>query len=100
MEYNIRKVIASDVEALKKVLDSSRLFPSEHLNEMISEYLSNPSSEEIWFIYLAGGQPVGFGYCVPEKLTDGTYNLLAIAVDKLSQGGGIGSNTDYTCKSH
>jgi ribosomal protein S18 acetylase RimI-like enzyme len=89
--YNIRKVIASDVEALKKVLDSSGLFPSEYLREMISEYLSDPASEEIWFTYLQDGQLVGLGYCVPEKLTDGTYNLLAIAVDKISQGSGIGS---------
>lgn len=91
MEYHIRKVIASDVEALKKVLDSSGLFPSEYLKEMISEYLSNPASDEIWFTYLEDSQPVGFGYCIPEKLTDGTYNLLAIAVNKLSQGNGIGS---------
>ena len=91
MEYDIRKVIASDVEALKRVVDSSGLFPSAYLGEMISEYLSNPASEEFWFIYLQDRQPVGFGYCVPEKLTDGTYNLLAIAVDKKSQGIGIGS---------
>jgi len=91
VEYDIRKVIATDVEALEKVIDSSGIFPSELLKDMISEYLSNPVSEEIWFTYLQEKQPIGFGYCVPEKLTDGTYNLLAIAVDKKSQGMGIGS---------
>ena len=91
MEYEIRKVIAADLEGLRKVLDATGLFPSELLEGMISEYLSDPASEEIWFTYLQDRQPVGFGYCVPEKLTDGTYNLLAIAVDKLHQGMGIGS---------
>ena len=91
MQYDIRKVIGSDLDALKKILDSSGLCPSEYLGEMISEYLSDPASEEIWFTYVQDSEPVGFGYCVPEKLTDGTYNLLAIAVDKKSQGFGIGS---------
>lgn len=91
MQYNIRKVIGPDVDALKKILDSSGLFPSEYLGEMISEYISDPASEEIWFTCEQDSKPVGFGYCVPEKLTDGTYNLLAIAVNKNLQGFGIGS---------
>jgi len=91
MGYEIRNAIASDVEGIKKILDSSGLFPSEYLNEMISEYLTNQASEEIWFTYLEDGQSVGFGYCIPENLTDGTYNLLAIAVNKESQGSGIGN---------
>ncbi len=91
MKYEIRNVIAADIDALKKILDTSGLFPSEYLEDMISEYLSNQGSEEIWFTYLQDEQPVGFGYCVPEKLTDGTYNLLAIAVDKTLQHKGIGS---------
>lgn len=90
-QYNIRKVIATDIDGLKKVLDSSGLFPSEYLEEMISDYLSDPASEEIWFTYVQDSEPVGFGFCVPEKLTDGTYNLLAIAVNKNLQGLGIGS---------
>lgn len=86
----LRKVTSSDVVAIKNIVDSSGIFPSEYLDDMISDYLSNPESEEIWFVYVEDEKPIGFGYCVPEKLTDGTYNLLAIAVDKTFQGSGIG----------
>lgn len=57
---------------------------------MIHDYFNNPHTEEIWFAALEDNTVVGLGYCVPEKLTDATYNLLAIAVHKELQGKGIG----------
>jgi ribosomal protein S18 acetylase RimI-like enzyme len=86
---NIRPIIISDLESLKTVLDSSKLFPSEYLDEMITDYLTNPESQDIWFTYTNEEKPVAIGYCVPEKLTDGTYNLLAIGVSQEHQRNGI-----------
>lgn len=89
-ETNIRKVQIQDLDGLKEVLDSSELFPSEYLDDMISAYFNNNDTEEIWFTYIDNNSPIALGYCVPEKFTNGTYNLYAIAVKKELQGQGIG----------
>ena len=86
----IRKVVKNDVEGLKSVLDSIDLFPAEMLDDMMSNYFDNPESEDIWFTVVQNETPISVGYCVPEKLTDGTYNLLAIGVQNDLQAKGIG----------
>lgn len=89
MSDKIRLVIQSDIEGLKKVVDSSGLFPSQYLDEMITDYLHNEDTNDIWFVYIEGQTPIALGYCVPEKLTDGTYNLLALGVSNDYQRKGI-----------
>lgn len=89
MIEKIRPVVHSDLNDLKNVVDSSELFPAEYLDGMISEYFNNPQANDIWFTYVDDNKPVAIGYCVPEKLTDGTYNLLAIGVAKDFQRRGI-----------
>lgn len=91
MNEQIRAVAQSDLDAIKKVIDSSGLFPSEYLDEMISDYFSNPETEAIWVTCIDHDTPVAVAYCEPEKLTEGTYNLLAIGVMQTSQGKGIAS---------
>lgn len=89
MNQKIRPVSISDIDGLKKVVDSSELFPSEYLDEMISDYLNNPETQDIWFTKIDDNTPTAIGYCVPEKLTNGTYNLLAIGVSQDSQRSGV-----------
>lgn len=89
MTDKIKRVTESDVDGLKSVLDSCGLFPSEYLDEMISDYFRNSETVDIWFTYCINNSPVAIGYCVPEKLTSGTYNLLAIGVSEHYQRKGI-----------
>lgn len=85
-----RPVTKQDIDGLKSVVDSCGLFPSEYLEEMISDYLDNPDTEDIWFTAVENERNLGVGYCAPEKFTDGTYNLYAIGVLNDEQGKGIG----------
>ena len=82
MTQSIRKVNKSDVPTLKNVIDSSELFPSALLDEMISDYLTNEGSTDIWLTYEEENTPVAIAYCAPEKMTEGTYNLYLIAAHK------------------
>lgn len=86
----IRPIQSEDLPAFKEVLDSIELFPSDMLGEMSSDFLTNPDSEDIWFTATLEGKPVSIGYCAPEKLTEGTYNLYAIGVRSDIQAKGIG----------
>lgn len=90
MADSIRKITQKDIAGLKEVLDSTGLFPSAYLVDMISDYLNNPKTQDIWFTKIIDNKNVGLGYCAPEKLTEGTYNLYVIAVRKELQGQGIG----------
>lgn len=90
MNLSIRKVLKEDLNYLKKVLDSIELFPSEILEDMISDYFNNPDTQDIWFTAIENNIPISIGYCAPEKLTEGTFNLYAIGVKKDIQGNGIG----------
>lgn len=86
----IRSATATDQPAIRRVLTTIELFPPEILADQMHDYLSNPETEHCWLVHLTGAEVTGFCYAVPEELTDGTYNLLAIGVDAAKQGQGIG----------
>lgn len=89
-----------DLPYLKQVLDSIELFPSEMLDDMISDYFNNPETEDIWFTALENNRPISIGYCAPEKLTEGTYNLYAIGVSGAIQGKGMGRKMMHFIENH
>ena len=80
-----------DLDAVSSILADTGLFPAEMLAEMAEPFLSG-AEPQIWLTAYDGNDVLGFAYCEPERLTDGTYNLLAIAVDPARQGGGIGQS--------
>lgn len=87
----IRKIEKKDIPHLKNVIDSTGLFPSELLDDMIADYFNNPNSSDIWLTLELDEVPVVVAYCAPERLTSGTYNLYLIAVLKDHQGKGLGA---------
>ncbi len=86
----IRPTKSEDIPALKLVLDGTELFPSEMLPDMVSGFLSHEESEDVWLTCEADGKAIGFCYAAPEALTEGTWNMLAIAVLPEKQGSGAG----------
>ena len=86
----IRAVQPEDLDDLKAILNTIDLFPAEILEDMISDYFNHPESEDLWFTAVENDRPISIGYCAPEKLTNGTYNLYAIGVRSDIQSKGIG----------
>lgn len=86
----IRPTKREDIAALREVLDHTRLFPAGMLPDMMAGHLSEEKSEEVWLTCEIYGRAVGFCYAVPEELTEGTWNMLAIAVLPREQGNGCG----------
>ena len=89
VEHAIRPAQRSDIPAIKSVVKDAELFPPEMLDDMIAGYLE-VKTRGIWFVAVADGHIVGFGYCEPERMTSGTWNLLAIGLLARYRGRGIG----------
>ena len=87
---NVRPIVPEDLPALKIAIEANELFPSAMLDEMISDYFNNKDSNDLWFTY-DSGKPVAIGYCAPEKMTEGTWNLYLIAVHPDCQRLGYGT---------
>jgi ribosomal protein S18 acetylase RimI-like enzyme len=96
----INLVKKEDVEGLKKLLDTINLFPSEMLDGMIYDYLHNPDTKSVWFTCIEANEHVAVGFCTKEKLTNETYNLLAIGVSKAHQRKGIASKMIHFIEDH
>lgn len=96
----IRLVNKDDLTDLKEVLNTIELFPSEMLEDMIADFFNNPNSEDIWFTASQNDKAIAIGYCAPEKLTDGTYNLYAIGVRNDVQAKGTGTSMMSFIENH
>ena len=85
----IRELRRDDVPVLRSIIDGTGLFPSEMLAPMAEPFLAGESNHH-WWVAVRSEQVIGFAYVEPERMTEGTYNLLLIAVDPAIQGAGIG----------
>lgn len=90
IELTIRSAERKDIAAMQSVAENAELFPPEMLEDMMSGYLSQ-TNDDLWFVALTGDRLVGFGFFEPERMTSGTWNLLAIGILDDCRGRGIGA---------
>ena len=88
--HHVRPLRAEDLPAVRAVIDSTGLFPSELMDEMTAPFLGG-GADELWFVAAAADEVCGVAYAAPERMTDGTWNLLLIAVREDRHGQGLGS---------
>ncbi len=87
MRFTIRPFAAGDLDAAKQIIAATDLFPAELLDDMVAPALAG--GDELWFVADDGGV-VGIAYASPERLTNGTWNALLLAVLPGSHGRGAG----------
>lgn len=101
MTNNIRAVTPDDLTALKAVIEGTGLFPSELLDDMIASYFEEEEDSGEWLTYDDGGA-VAVAYYTAERMTEGTYNALLLAVHPNHQSKGLGAalmrHTEQTLK--
>ena len=89
-EIEIKRTTYDDLDGLRKVLVDTALFPDDMLPDLLSRSLSG-ADRALWLTCHHRGSAAGFSYTVPEDLTDGAWNMRALAVSPALQGSGLGS---------
>ena len=85
----MRAFTRNDLPAAKSIIDQTEMFPSEMLDDMVAPFFDDADSQDLWFVACTD-EVVGIAYCAPERMTDGTWNLLLIAISPKCQGQGAG----------
>lgn len=88
-DITVHPTTSDDIAALRLAADETELFPGEMLPDMVSGFLGG-DADALWLTAHLAGTPIGFCYAVPEALTNGTWNMLALAVRPAHQGDGVG----------
>lgn len=86
---NIRSLMRSDLNRVSDLVDANSMFPSEMLGDMTAPYFNGDGSQR-WLVF-EDGRVNAVCYFVPERLADGVWNLLMIAVAPERHGEGIGT---------
>jgi len=89
MPQTIRPMTRDDLPAVADIITKTDLFPAEMLPDMAAPFL-NGDAQDFWLVTDIAGIATGVAYCAPEQMTEGTWNLLALAVHPDQQGTGQG----------
>lgn len=86
----IRKITSDETAAVIALAEASGLFNSdgiEQIRERLADYAGG--NNDLWFTAI-DNDLVGVVYCIPEPMTDGTWNVLMLLVSPDSHGQGHG----------
>lgn len=86
----IKPTTSGDIPGLQAVLDGTELFPSDMLPGMLAPVLAG-GTNAFWLTCHINDEAVGLCFTVPEELTEGTWNMRALAVRPDLQGKGLGA---------
>ena len=87
----IRPTRPDDLPAIKTIIDRAKLFPSAMLGGMIVPYLAAPDGDAFSLTGEADGAPAAVAFGEPERMAEGVWNLLLVAVHPDRQGRGLGN---------
>lgn len=88
MTLTFRPALRGDIDTLGAIAEATDLFPATMLPDMIDGYLTG--GPDRWLV-AEDGAPVAFCFLSPERMTENTWNMLALAVRPDRQGQGIGA---------
>jgi ribosomal protein S18 acetylase RimI-like enzyme len=88
MTDTIYPATAADIPDLGRIAEEAGLFPGDLRPGMIAPALAG--GPDLWLAARRGGAVAGFCFVEPERLTEGTWNMLALAVQPGKQKSGIG----------
>lgn len=86
----IRPLEAKDISTIRAVIDATGMFPGDMIDDMAAPFLDGNGGDDHWLVAEVGG-PVAVAYFTTERMTEGTWNLLLIAVHPTMQSKGIGA---------
>lgn len=99
----IRALKRGDLDGVRSVLGGTGLFPPDMLDDMAEPFLTG-QAPHIWLLVEMAEQTIGFAYCAPERMTEGTFNLLAIAIapehQRIGAGAALVRGVEETTRQH
>jgi ribosomal protein S18 acetylase RimI-like enzyme len=90
---HVKTITPDDSPAVTALAEESGLFDADGI-ALIKERLAGAADDELWFGIvddsLKSNSLKGVIYCVPEPMTDGTWNILMLIISSDSHGQGYG----------
>lgn len=86
---SVRAAVLTDLSAVSSIVAEAGLFPVDMLAPMIAPLFASEGGQDRWRVVERDGTPVAFLYAEPERMSDGAWNMLAVAVSAAARRAGV-----------